>query len=97
MKGKFDNWMFGCDVCQDVCPWNRFSKPHNEPLFNPNPDLLSMTKKDWEEITQDVFSKVFQKSAHLKGKKTLLLKLTFNQLSTQENTILSLWILTKKN
>jgi len=63
MKGKFDNWMFGCDVCQDVCPWNRFSKPHNEPLFNPNPDLLSMTKKDWEEITQDVFSKVFQKSA----------------------------------
>ncbi len=63
MQGKFDNWMFGCDVCQDVCPWNRFSKPHNEPLFNPNPDLLSMTKRDWEEITQEVFSKVFQKSA----------------------------------
>ncbi len=62
-KGKFDDWMFGCDVCQDVCPWNRFSKPHNEPLFNPHPELLSMTKKDWEEITQDVFSKVFQKSA----------------------------------
>ncbi|MDH7445382.1 tRNA epoxyqueuosine(34) reductase QueG [Aquimarina sp. 2201CG14-23] len=63
VKGKFDNWMFGCDVCQDVCPWNRFSKPHNEPLFNPNPELLEMTKKDWEEITQEVFSKVFQKSA----------------------------------
>lgn len=63
MKGSFDNWMFGCDVCQDVCPWNRFSKAHSEPLFNPNPDLLDMTKKDWEEITQDVFSKVFQKSA----------------------------------
>lgn len=62
-KGKMDDWMFGCDVCQDVCPWNRFSKSHNEPLFNPNPELLSMTKKDWEEITQDVFSKVFQKSA----------------------------------
>ncbi|SEL20090.1 epoxyqueuosine reductase [Aquimarina amphilecti] len=62
-KGKFDNWMFGCDVCQDVCPWNRFSKPHSEPLFNPNPELLEMTKKDWEEITQDVFSKIFQKSA----------------------------------
>ncbi len=62
-KGQFDDWMFGCDVCQDVCPWNRFSKPHNEPLFNPKPELLEMTKKDWEEITQEVFSKVFQKSA----------------------------------
>ena len=63
MKGKFDNWMFGCDVCQDVCPWNRFSKPHSEPLFNPHPDLLTMTYQDWEEITEDVFRKVFQKSA----------------------------------
>ncbi|MFD2542543.1 tRNA epoxyqueuosine(34) reductase QueG [Lacinutrix gracilariae] len=63
MKGTFDDWMFGCDVCQDVCPWNRFSKPHNEPLFNPHPDLLEMTKKDWQEITQETFSKVFKKSA----------------------------------
>lgn len=63
VKGKFDDWMFGCDVCQDVCPWNRFSKPHNEPLFDPHPDLLNMTKKDWEEITEDVFRKVFKKSA----------------------------------
>lgn len=63
MKGSFDDWMFGCDVCQDVCPWNRFSKTHNEPLFNPHPELLSMTKKDWEEITVDVFQKVFKKSA----------------------------------
>lgn len=62
-KGKLDDWMFGCDVCQDVCPWNRFSKPHNEPLFDPNPELVSFTKKDWEEITDDVFKKVFQKSA----------------------------------
>ncbi|MEH6704146.1 MULTISPECIES: tRNA epoxyqueuosine(34) reductase QueG [Galbibacter] len=61
-SGKFDDWMFGCDVCQDVCPWNRFSKPHNEPLFNPNPELLSMSKKDWEEITQEVFSEIFKKS-----------------------------------
>lgn len=61
--GKLDEWMFGCDVCQDVCPWNRFSKPHSEPLFNPNPDLLSFTKKDWEEITEDVFKKIFKKSA----------------------------------
>ncbi|APU12033.1 epoxyqueuosine reductase [Cellulophaga lytica] len=63
VRGKFDDWIFGCDVCQDVCPWNRFSKPHNEPLFNPHPDLLSMTKKDWQEITEDVFRKVFKKSA----------------------------------
>ncbi len=63
LKGSFDNWAFGCDVCQDVCPWNRFSKPHREPLFNPHPDLLSMTKKDWEEITEDTFRKVFKNSA----------------------------------
>lgn len=63
MKGKMDDWMFGCDVCQDVCPWNRFSKPHKEPLFNPNPELLSFTKKDWEEITEDTFRKVFKNSA----------------------------------
>ena len=62
-KGKFDDWMFGCDVCQDVCPWNRFSTPHNEPLFQPKSELLSMTKGDWDELTQEVFSKVFQKSA----------------------------------
>lgn len=62
-RGKFDDWIFGCDVCQDVCPWNRFSKAHQEPLFNPDPELLSITKKDWEEITEDVFKKVFQKSA----------------------------------
>ena len=63
MKGKMDDWIFGCDVCQDVCPWNRFSKSHNEPLFNPNPELLSMTKKDWEEITEETFKKVFKNSA----------------------------------
>ncbi|ASV32547.1 tRNA epoxyqueuosine(34) reductase QueG [Maribacter cobaltidurans] len=61
--GKMDEWMFGCDVCQDVCPWNRFSKSHNEPLFDPKPELLSMSKKDWEEITEDVFKKIFKKSA----------------------------------
>ena len=62
MKGKFDDWAFGCDVCQDVCPWNKFSKPHNEPLFNPNPELLSMSKKDWEEITEETFKAVFKNS-----------------------------------
>jgi len=63
MKGSFNDWAFGCDVCQDVCPWNRFSKPHREPLFNPHPDLLSLTKKDWEEITEDTFRAVFKNSA----------------------------------
>ncbi|PKA83253.1 epoxyqueuosine reductase [Ulvibacter sp. MAR_2010_11] len=63
VRGQFDDWVFGCDVCQDVCPWNRFSKSHNEPLFNPNPELLSMTKKDWEEITDEVFQKLFKNSA----------------------------------
>ena len=63
VKGQFEDWMFGCDICQDVCPWNRFSKPHSEPLFNPHPELLSMTKKDWEEITEDVFQTLFKKSA----------------------------------
>lgn len=62
-KGKMDNWMFGCDVCQNVCPWNRFSKPHREPLFNPHPELLEMSKSDWEDITEEVFKKVFKKSA----------------------------------
>ena len=61
--GKFDDWAFGCDICQDVCPWNRFSKPHKEPLFSPHPELLEISKKDWQEITEDVFKKVFQKSA----------------------------------
>ena len=62
-KNTFDDWMFGCDVCQDVCPWNRFSKPHNEPLFNPNPEILSYTKENWQELTQQVFSEIFRKSA----------------------------------
>ncbi|MAH20005.1 MAG: tRNA epoxyqueuosine(34) reductase QueG [Flavobacteriaceae bacterium] len=70
MKGKLDHWAFGCDVCQDVCPWNRFSKQHSEPLFNPKPELLSMTKNDWEEITQETFNKVFKKSAVKRTKYT---------------------------
>ena len=63
MKGKFNDWAFGCDICQDVCPWNRFSKPHKEPLFNANHEILSFSKKDWEEITSETFIKVFKNSA----------------------------------
>ena len=60
---QLDDWMFGCDVCQDVCPWNRFSKSHSEPLFNPHPELLSKSKENWHELTQDVFSEIFKSSA----------------------------------
>ncbi len=62
-KGKFENWAFGCDICQEVCPWNRFSKPHQENDFQPHEDLLKMKKNEWEEITEEVFRKVFRKSA----------------------------------
>ncbi|PZP46495.1 MAG: tRNA epoxyqueuosine(34) reductase QueG [Pseudopedobacter saltans] len=61
-KGKFDNWMFGCDTCQDVCPWNRFSKPNKEPLFSPIPEILNFKEKDWEEMTEEEFKKVFKNS-----------------------------------
>jgi epoxyqueuosine reductase len=62
-EGKMDNWMYGCDICQAVCPWNRFSQKHQEPAFEPHPDLLAMKKEDWQELTQDVFSTIFSKSA----------------------------------
>ncbi|QNR22857.1 tRNA epoxyqueuosine(34) reductase QueG [Croceimicrobium hydrocarbonivorans] len=62
-KGKMENWAFGCDICQDVCPWNRFSKPHQEEAFNPHPDLLSMSSGDWEELSEEVFREFFRKSA----------------------------------
>lgn len=62
-KDQLDDWMFGCDVCQDVCPWNKFSKPHNTPLFNPNPEILNKSRKDWEELTKETFNEIFKKSA----------------------------------
>ena len=63
IKGKMDNWMFGCDVCQDVCPWNRFSKKHSEPLFEPKEKLLSMKKNEWQELTAEIFQELFKRSA----------------------------------
>ena len=62
-NGKMDNWAFGCDVCQDVCPWNRFSRKHNEPLFNPNQEMTKMGKKEWEELTEETFEVIFKNSA----------------------------------
>jgi epoxyqueuosine reductase len=62
-KGKMDDWMFGCDICQDVCPWNKFSVLHNEPSFTPHPELLHLNNNDLKEITEDIFQKVFKNSA----------------------------------
>ena len=62
MKDKFSNWMFGCDVCQDVCPWNRFSKPHSEPQFAPMPQVLNFSTNDWEELTEERFKTIFKNS-----------------------------------
>lgn len=61
-KGKMENWAFGCDICQQVCPWNRFSQTHTEPAFEPKPELLSMDARQWEEITEDVFKLIFKNS-----------------------------------
>ena len=62
MSGKFANWMFGCDVCQDVCPWNRFAKPHHETAFKPLPQILNFTTQDWEDLTEEGFKQVFKNS-----------------------------------
>ena len=80
-QGKMDNWAFGCDVCQTVCPWNRFATPHSEPAFNPPDELLSLSKNEWEEMTQEVFYVIFKNSA-IKRTKYEGLKRNIKFLST---------------
>jgi epoxyqueuosine reductase len=68
MQGKFSNWMFGCDTCQDVCPWNRFSQPHNEIEFNPVPEILNFSTREWEAMTEESFRKIFKDSPMRRAK-----------------------------
>jgi epoxyqueuosine reductase len=70
MKGKFNNWMFGCDICQDVCPWNRFSQPHQETQFKPIPEILDLSTSEWEAMTENNFRKIFKNSAIRRAKFT---------------------------
>jgi epoxyqueuosine reductase len=79
---KMDNWMFGCDICQDVCPWNRFSVLHQEPAFTPQTDLLQMSKNDWEEISEEIFQKVF-KNSPIKRTKFIGIKRNIDFLNNQ--------------
>jgi len=62
LQGKFENWMFGCDICQDVCPWNRFSKPNANTAFNPIPEILNLSSAEWEEMSEESFRKIFRHS-----------------------------------
>jgi epoxyqueuosine reductase len=82
-KGKFENWIFGCDICQDVCPWNRFAKPHQEPQFEPSEDLAKMKKNDWKDITEEIFHNIFKKSA-VRRTKLMGLKRNINFVTEQK-------------
>lgn len=88
MSGRFGNWVFGCDICQQVCPWNRFSKPHNEPEFTPKPELMEISADDWHGMTEVVFDRLFEGSAVKRTKYAGLqrnLKFLLNESGKSEN------------
>lgn len=62
LKSSFQDWAFGCDICQDVCPWNRFSKPHHDAAFTPIAEILDFTKEQWLDLTEDAFRSIFRHS-----------------------------------
>lgn len=79
MKGKFSEWAFGCDICQQVCPWNRFSKPHSEPDFEPKKEMLGMKRNEWKELTEEIFDILFKDSPLTRtGYKNLKRNIEFN-------------------
>ncbi|RYY55049.1 MAG: tRNA epoxyqueuosine(34) reductase QueG [Chitinophagaceae bacterium] len=87
MKGQFDNWAFGCDTCQDVCPWNRFSKPHQEEAFNPLPELLNLSTREWEAVSEESFRKIFRHSPVKRAKwQGLQRNIRFLKDNGQENS-----------
>lgn len=73
-QNKMENWMFGCDICQDVCPWNKFSKPHNEPAFYPHEKLFELNARDWEELTEEVYQEIFRKNPVKRAKYSGLMR-----------------------
>ena len=82
-KDSMDSWMYGCDVCQDVCPWNRFSKPHSEPQFEPNDSLKDMKDSDWEDLSEELFRDLFKGSAVKRTKFSGLIRnIKFNKQQT---------------
>ncbi len=86
-QSKMDGWIFGCDICQDVCPWNRFSKNHNEPDFFPRFDLIDMTRKDWEDLNEETFEKLFNGSPIRRTKyKGLKRNIRFVNASSNDST-----------
>ncbi len=87
MKGRFENWIFGCDICQDVCPWNRFSKPHREAAFEPIPEILNLSTREWIALTEEGFQKIF-KDSPLKRSKFSGIRRNLNFIAG-ENSLLS--------